>query len=84
MCMGDEDEGVVADELGRFVLLTLASAADAAGLVHLDVSRLSDLAGCSPSAVQRALRCLAASGRVERRPGEQVWVDLRAAGDATA
>jgi hypothetical protein len=70
-------QGAIRDELAAFVLLSLASAADAGGLVDADVERLSQLADCSPSAIQKALRRLAAAGAVEGR-GRQIWVDLAA------
>lgn len=70
-------EGTCADALGDFVLLSLASAATSDGLVSPDIGRLSDLAGCSASAVQKTLRRLAATGLL-RQQGRDVWIDLAA------
>ena|SRR5579885_144880 len=73
-----DDGGMVADELDNFILLGLASSADCAGMAHADIRRLSDLAGCSMTAIQKTLRRLAAAGLVEPR-GDMVRVDLLAA-----
>jgi hypothetical protein len=76
--VADEEAGkIVADELGNFVALWLASSADSQGIVVLDVPKLSKLSGCAPSAVQ-ALRRLCAAGMVEARGTGQAWINVAA------
>jgi len=53
------------DPIASAILANLNNQADARGFVCVDVTALSQLVDCAPSAVQKALRRLAAAGQIE-------------------
>jgi DNA-binding MarR family transcriptional regulator len=54
--------------LDKLVLLYLANDASEQGVVHLSISRLSDLTGVSPTTVSRILRNLCARQILKKLP----------------